>query len=973
MTEEYGRVLEVSIQPSGGEVATFAASGSTSIELEDAYDFEESGGTLEINGQTVAYTGWDDDDTDTVWLSAPLAADANPGDAVYVIPRGESKWAMIDMEDDDEGVQALIPFALSDRFDDGIRDPDEQESVMVSDDSGRWEVVAADDEIPLIHARYIDTSELPGGTDGNPPAMSPQPNVIGGIGAFFLRWTPPANNDPMRFEVHVSDTPSFSPGPTTLYTETASYSATIRNLPWLDPDTGEPVPFQYLDGEDPKLYYFQIIAKDDDGPASPGAESSGSMVQITGPDIAVESVTTNHLVAYSVTGDRISAQLVTGSTISTGELDETADVPTIVGASVTMGPEGLIIQDSSNQRIVYFPLTALDSSIIRTHLIALSIEALDNFTMRGTNNQLAESARLTMSEGVVAPTTPPSVSFDYVTVQLDKMTAVGPFAPSDGYDLGVFSLNPSQIRSICWDPSYSCWVVIQAKSGGARLWRFNGDGSLKNKPSTSTPWIEDYNTWQYMSVAYSPDSGAIGWLVYNGNWWVWADSHINKIPDSWILRTDQQPILSYDAINSHWMLNQQIAGSNFHVRRFDTNGTAFGDATGIGTVNGVAGSQRNTNLIGVVYGAQTGSNRYVTLVQGATRFYVFTNTTRYNTDGAWYEWDSMDAQQAMCHDGTSFYSVDSTGKLIKYETWNWLAESRSVWLGSSAYNTGNGWETPVGGLVNVQMRRRARMTVTMGVTNDSGGADDPNKWRVYFARKVGTPIKTDLKLATTIGDPAVATSDTFTSDPSGANPPGGVQGQSGSTNTFPAGNPARLVSAREASGNPVIDLRGDGAWRMGPMTGNSSGKISNSGLACGCWETSGTGNLSTSTWTARGGFSARSGATVRGCSVTGGNTNTFNVTDAGMYLITGMISMAATSASGRRLVRINKNGGTILWQYEPSAVTTTPNRISLLFHVIVPLAAGDSFQIEGWQNTGSSLSWNGDVESNNVALQQIAV
>jgi microcystin-dependent protein len=83
-----------------------------------------------------------------------------------------------------------------------------------------------------------------------------------------------------------------------------------------------------------------------------------------------------------------------------------------------------------------------------------------------------------------------------------------------------------------------------------------------------------------------------------------------------------------------------------------------------------------------------------------------------------------------------------------------------------------------------------------------------------------------MKLAATLGSATVATSTTLTADPTGVNPPGGIQGQAGAASNFPAGNPARFVSTGlDGSGNPIIDLKGDGSARIGQATWDSDGYL----------------------------------------------------------------------------------------------------------------------------------------------------
>jgi hypothetical protein len=258
---------------------------------------------------------------------------------------------------------------------------------------------------------------------------------------------------------------------TTKQTETSAYSATLRTLPGLDA-LGQPQPFSYS-----VPYYFRIIAKDVDGSAPAGSEVSGTMLQVSGPDIAANAITASQIVTGSLTGDLFAGQMVLGSTISTGALDDSGN---IVGQRVDLGPLGLFIYDSTGHAVTGFPNDPSTDSFVEGHFDMLSADVRDNFTMHGVNNSIGASAKITLGKGVSPPTAAPTIGFTYDTVQLDVTTRV----PSNGgsnsdFNLGTFALDPAQITSMCWDQVWSCWQVAQQRSDGWRLWRFNADGTFK--------------------------------------------------------------------------------------------------------------------------------------------------------------------------------------------------------------------------------------------------------------------------------------------------------------------------------------------------------------------------------------------------------------------------------------------------------------------------------------------------------------
>src|SRR5690606_23299374 len=109
---------------------------------------------LVINEEVLVYLSVDFD-TDMITLATPLTVAASGGDHVAVYPYGAQWVAMVDLADGDEGVRALI-VNEQERWRDGIRNEGEQESVLISDETGRWEVKSIDEEIPVLDGGFID-------------------------------------------------------------------------------------------------------------------------------------------------------------------------------------------------------------------------------------------------------------------------------------------------------------------------------------------------------------------------------------------------------------------------------------------------------------------------------------------------------------------------------------------------------------------------------------------------------------------------------------------------------------------------------------------------------------------------------------------------------------------------------------------------------------------------------------------------
>ena len=103
-------------------------------------------------------------------------------------------------------------------------------------------------------------------TDGNPPASSPSlaTGVYAGSEFFALKWTGVANADPVKYEVHASTTPSFTP---TLGDAATLVATTPASLIFIRKDASGA---SFQSGI---MYYFRIIAFDGD----PGAAAAGTV------------------------------------------------------------------------------------------------------------------------------------------------------------------------------------------------------------------------------------------------------------------------------------------------------------------------------------------------------------------------------------------------------------------------------------------------------------------------------------------------------------------------------------------------------------------------------------------------------------------------------------------------------------------------------------------------------------------------
>src|SRR6478752_6910877 len=556
---------------------------------------------------------------------------------------------------------------------------------------------------------------------------------------------------------------------------------------------------------------------------------------IKGQFLEANTITADQIDVGALTGDLLAAEVVMGGVVRAGDLD---DDGLIISGYSEMGSRGIYTVDDKGETIFYAPTASTDGAFLKAHVDLLSADVRDNFTMHGTNNSIATEAELTLSAGVEAPSVPPVLQQVWDQIQFNKTTAVPPHTPNPGYNLGTFAFNPAQVVSMTYDTTWSNYTVIQQKSNGFRVWRFNGDGTIQNNLATGRPWVDDWNDRTHASICWNDDKNGTAALFLQGDqWYIWDPQYINKIPNSWIRNEGQGAVLAYDTVANQYALVQNNGGGNgtIEVRRFTVSSAAnFPNAASQSTTNFEAASGLSVRLNAALYGSQSGlANSWVVNSDDYQTVYVFSSTgVLQNDEGSYRCWAKPGAALGMAHNGTSFCSVDSAGLLTFYTNWTWTSVDAAVWIGASAADTDAGGtgihETPVGTMKNITLYRRSKLKITMPETNDSGNADDPDTWRLYFKRgsNVAPTDKTLLKQIGDIGSPIVSTSIIISADATGGNPPGGIKGQPTALNNFPGADPGRIESAGllAADSLPILQMLGSGAGRWGTLTVDTNGK-----------------------------------------------------------------------------------------------------------------------------------------------------
>ena len=198
------------------------------------------------------------------------------------------------------------------------------------------------------------------------------------------------------------------------------------------------------------------------------------------------------------------------------------------------------------------------------------------------------------------------------------------------------------------------------------------------------------------------------------------------------------------------------------------------------------------------------------LNSGAFTWWVATTSAvyAYNFNGAVFaNTSNRDFGQAattgdgLTHSGSQFLGYDTATptKVYKFTEWDWTTTSSTLWVSYAWYDSaGTTHETAMGPRASMTIRRRERVLVQSAAI-PTGGADDPDKVRIYA-----------LQNATDSGAGAfwLQVTDALTSRYLTSYTGSGTHDGAGTA--FPSGTPAELRSAN-ATGSGGWSMKGSGA------------------------------------------------------------------------------------------------------------------------------------------------------------------
>jgi hypothetical protein len=220
ITAFQGKVTNVEIYPAGDMVDQAYAAGATALLMLDPTDFSELGGQVLINGVVYSYSTVNFD-TGILTLTTGLTTAIEDGTNVDIYPSGEEKRALVQLQDGDDSVTAVVPHFLQDRMDVGIRQENESETVTLETVRDQWIIRDIVSLAPKVIASYLDPGTV------TPPSASlaapSAPQLYSKLGTITYTWDGkdatgkvyPAQFD--HINVYMGTAPSI---PTTSFKET---------------------------------------------------------------------------------------------------------------------------------------------------------------------------------------------------------------------------------------------------------------------------------------------------------------------------------------------------------------------------------------------------------------------------------------------------------------------------------------------------------------------------------------------------------------------------------------------------------------------------------------------------------------------------------------------------------------------------------------------------------------------------------
>lgn len=457
-------------------------------------------------------------------------------------------------------------------------------------------------------------------------------------------------------------------------------------------------------------------------PADATADSPGNTLYSI---IAVTSSTISYTVPTSRT---------LGSTATAGYVD-------VYGRSVIMSPSGVTLYTNDGvTAVVDLPTNPAKAARFSGDVIANNLTVVNNFLLQGQNNSVSAGSTLTLSAGIGAPSSSPSVDYSWDNVQTWMTNDLTAWKSGLWYDSGRYittnAFFGASVLGINADGSANFNYTAADDAGGEGhvpygvvkisgkfyvLVNDAGDGlwKVRRYATSGTGFSTLEATWTYDEHTY--------FGVTSTEW---------KI-DGWNPSALKDPVIGYgtpDGTNFYIYIARCNKAGKIIVSRYNTDGT--------GGVNTTTNITDNQNLRSINIGQFDYSGyRWVITTEGttsrsATNYVTNTSGTHQTTE----TWESPNGNKmwGLCWNGSQFVALASNNRL--YWHTGVASTGTNAWYAKAAwYNGVNSGSKNVSAITGTGTTATITTSAAHGYTTGA---------TVYFASTLATALNGQYFTAT---------------------------------------------------------------------------------------------------------------------------------------------------------------------------------------------------------------------------------
>lgn len=463
---------------------------------------------------------------------------------------------------------------------------------------------------------------------------------------------------------------------------------------------------------------------------------------VDGADVVAGTILAGAIAAGAVTAEALAATIILGTLIETAGS----------GRRVEMDTGGIRLYDAIEGLLVNIPTNG-SPVFIKGQVEASSLVATANAELQGITS-FSTQAVATLQAGVQPPSSPPTLTAGWDQLDLAAVT------PPALYGLDS-STKPSGVyydAAAGASGSTPCYVGVVPfmllTNNSAKLWQvveWNAATGLVDRQTTLTGFTA-------VSSIYGP-ADACDMTRVGASWYILVKEvttgllvgRVNKVTRSsgaqTATATRSGATFDYRAIATDgtvlYVLDYDLGGTGV-VETWATTPAYTSSKTLTGSVGGRAGM---TSM------AYDGTSWWVGCGAGSAlppRVYQFTPATGAVVANTDFPLSSPAQPRGLAWTGTAFVSQPYGATALTFHTsWTWTTASPVYWVAYSWYDDiGTVHETSISNRASIVMGRRMQLNVTTAAI-PVGGADDPDKVRVYMAPGASDPGPGALHLQAT--------------------------------------------------------------------------------------------------------------------------------------------------------------------------------------------------------------------------------